>query len=356
MKIFITGTAGFIGFHLARRFLADGHDVVGYDGLTDYYDVRLKQARHRQLEALPRFRPVIGMLEDAALLTRTLAAFAPDIVLHFAAQAGVRYSIEHPQTYVDSNLTGTFNLLEALRATPPRHLILASTSSVYGANPGPAFVETNRTDFPLSIYAATKRATEAMSHSYAHLFAVPTTAVRLFTVYGPWGRPDMALLKFATAIDRGDPIEIYGGGQMSRDFTYIDDVVEAVARLLPLAPSPGNPVSAGDSLSPAAPWRVVNVAGGQPVQLLEFIATLEAALGKTALKTFLPMQPGDVAATMADTTLLRALTGFLPAHTLGQGIDAFVGWYRSASVQPFLEGICRPTKPFKQVDRHHKCR
>ena len=243
MKIFVTGTAGFIGFHLARRLLAEGHEVVGYDGLTDYYDVRLKHARHAMLAVSANFRPVIGRLENADLLQTTVRDFAPEIVLHFAAQAGVRYSIEHPETYVASNLDGTFNLLEALRASPPRHALLASTSSVYGANPGPAFRETERTDFPVSIYAATKRGTESLAHSYAHLFGIPTTMLRFFTVYGPWGRPDMAPLKFATAITRGTPLDIYGGGNMSRDFTYIDDVVEAVTRLIPVVPVQGHTAS-----------------------------------------------------------------------------------------------------------------
>ena len=329
MRILVTGSAGFIGFHLARRLLADGHDIVGYDGMTDYYDVRLKHARHRMLATSPNFRAVTGMLENADLLQRTMRDFAPDAVVHLAAQAGVRYSLEHPETYVSSNFVGTFNLLEALRATPVRHAILASTSSIYGANAGPAFAETERTDFPLSIYAATKRGTEALAHSYAHLFTIPVTLARFFTVYGPWGRPDMAPLKFATAISRGEPIEVYGHGNQSRDFTYIDDVVEALVRLLAVPPARGQPVSAADSLSPVAPWRTVNVAGGQPVPLMEFIAAFEVALGRPALKTFLPMQPGDVAATRADTTLLRALVGYVPQTPIADGVKAFVDWFKT---------------------------
>jgi UDP-glucuronate 4-epimerase len=329
MKILVTGSAGFIGFHLARRLLADGHDIVGYDGLTDYYDVRLKHARHGMLAASPRFRAVVGMLENADLLRRTVRDFAPDAVVHLAAQAGVRYSLEHPETYVSSNFVGTFNLLEALRAAPVRHAILASTSSIYGANAGPAFAEIERTDFPMSIYAATKRGTEALAHSYAHLFGIPTTLARFFTVYGPWGRPDMAPLKFATAISRGEPIEVYGHGKQSRDFTYIDDVVEALVRLLAVPPVVGRPVSAADSLSPVAPWRSVNIAGGQPVQLMEFIAAFEAALGRPAHKTFLPMQPGDVAATRADTGLLRDLIGYVPQTPVPDGVKAFVDWFRT---------------------------
>ena len=329
MNIFITGTAGFIGFHLARRLLADGHIVMGYDGLTDYYDVRLKRARHALLEASPDFTAIIGQLENADLLQSAIRDFGPDVVLHLAAQAGVRYSIEHPETYISSNLVGTFNLLEALRATPVKHAILASTSSIYGANPGPAFTETERSDFPLSIYAATKRSTEAMSHSYAHLFAIPTTLTRFFTVYGPWGRPDMAPIKFASAIEAGRAIDVYGHGNQSRDFTYIDDVVEAVVRLIPKPPATGASVSPADSISPVAPWRVVNIAGGQPVPLMDFIAAFEAALGRPALKNFLPMQPGDVSATRADTTLLRALTGFAPAVSVTAGVKAFCDWYRA---------------------------
>lgn len=329
MKVLVTGSAGFIGFHLARRLLADGHEVIGFDGLTDYYDVRLKHARHGMLAASEKFRPIVGMLENADLLQRTVHDFAPDAVVHLAAQAGVRYSLEHPETYVSSNFVGTFNLLEALRAAPVRHAILASTSSIYGANAGPAFAETERTDFPLSIYAATKRGTEALAHSYAHLFTIPVTLARFFTVYGPWGRPDMAPLKFASAISRGEPIEVYGHGRQSRDFTYIDDVVEALVRLIAVPPAAGQPVSPADSLSPVAPWRTVNVAGGQPVPLMEFIAAFETALGRPALKTFLPMQPGDVAATRADTTLLRDLVGYVPQTPIADGVKAFVDWFRS---------------------------
>lgn len=328
MRILITGSAGFIGFHLAQRALAEGHEVVGFDGLTDYYDVRLKRARQSILATSPKFRAVAGMLENAGLVRSVVTDFRPDRVLHFAAQAGVRYSIDHPQSYVSGNLDGTFNLLEALREHPPAHLVVASTSSVYGAHPPGAFVETDRTDYPLSIYAATKRGAEALTHSYASLFEIPTTCLRLFTVYGPWGRPDMAALKFADAISNGRPIEVYGEGKMSRDFTYIADVVEAVSRIADKPPT-GSPVHPRDTLSPAAPWRVVNVAGGAPRPLAEFIAAFEAAIGKAAIKTLLPMQPGDVASTEADVSLLRALIGYVPATPIGQGVAAVVDWYRS---------------------------
>ena len=328
MRTLITGSAGFIGFHLARKALADGHDVVGLDGLTDYYDVRLKHARQAILASSPRFRAVTGMLENADLVRAVVSDFKPDLVLHFAAQAGVRYSIDHPQSYVSGNLDGTFNLLEALRARPPVHLLVASTSSVYGAHPPGPFVEIDRTDYPLSIYAATKRGAEALTHSYASLFGIPTTCLRLFTVYGPWGRPDMAAFKFVDAISNGRPIEVYGEGHMSRDFTYVADVVEAVIRLSGKPPF-GMSAHAHDTLSPAAPWRVVNIAGGAPKPLAEFIAALEFALGRTAIKTLLPMQAGDVSATEADVSLLRALIGQAPATSITQGVAAVVDWYRT---------------------------
>lgn len=329
MRYFITGSAGFIGFHLARRLLADGYEVCGYDGLTDYYDPRLKRARQDMLVASPRFHAVIGRLENADLLRASLTDFSPDIVVHLAAQAGVRYSLDHPETYVSSNLVGTFNLLEALRTVPVRHALLASTSSIYGAGGDPVFAEVQRADFPLSVYAATKRGTEALAHSYAHLFRIPTTMLRFFTVYGPWGRPDMAPHGFASAILAGRPIEIFGQGRQSRDFTYIDDVIEAVVRLVDAAPVAGLRAAPEDSVSPVAPWRTVNVAGGRPVPLMQFVAAFEGALGRTAPRRYLPMQPGDVADTHADTTLLRALTGFVPAVTVEQGVRAFVDWYRT---------------------------
>ena len=329
MKFLITGTAGFIGFHLASRLLREGHEVLGFDALTDYYDVRLKRARHAVLSEHPGFRAIVGNLEDADLVGTTLAGAKPDILLHLAAQAGVRYSLEHPETYLASNTIGTFNLLEALRTTPVRHAILASSSSVYGGTPARLWAETDRTDFPLSIYAATKRGTEAMAHSYAHLFAIPVTMARFFTVYGPWGRPDMALFKFAAAIESGAPVEVYGEGRQSRDFTYIDDVVEAVIRLIDRPPAAGEAAGPTDPVSPVAPWRAVNIAGGRPVELMAFIAALERAIGRGATKTFVPMQPGDVANTRADTTLLRALTGFVPNVGIDEGVRAFVDWFKS---------------------------
>jgi len=325
MRVLVTGAAGFIGFHLSRRLLAAGHDVDGFDGMTPYYDVKLKQARWAELERSPRFRGRVAMLEDAAALA-DFAEPKPDVLVHLAAQAGVRYSLENPRAYVDANLVGTFNVMEAARGT--RHFLLASTSSVYGANAAMPFRETDRTDHPLTLYAATKKAGEDMAHSYAHLWKIPTTAFRFFTVYGPWGRPDMALFKFVAAGLRGEPIDVYGHGEMKRDFTYVEDLVEAIVRLLDKPPREGEPVGETDSLSPAAPYRVVNIGGGQPVGLLPFIDAIERALGRTLEKRMLPMQKGDVPATWAAPDLLQALTGYVPTTDVETGVRAFVEWYR----------------------------
>lgn len=327
MRFLITGTAGFVGFHLARRLLADGHDVQGIDALTPYYDVALKKKRHEVLAGSNRFTAHIAHLEDGELIAEIHAAAKPDVIVHLAAQAGVRYSLENPEAYIRSNVDGTFNLLEIMRPSPPKHFIFASTSSVYGANKVMPFRETDRTDHPLTLYAATKKAGELMAHSYAHLFDIPTTVVRFFTVYGPWGRPDMALFKFVDAILKGKPIDVFGEGRMSRDFTYVGDLVEAIARLVPLVPERGA-ASDGDSLSPAAPWRVVNIGGGSPVELSAFIEAIETKLGKKAQKNLLPMQPGDVTDTFANADLLEKLTGYRPSTTVEEGVGAFVDWYR----------------------------
>lgn len=328
-RILVTGTAGFIGFSLARRLLADGHVVCGVDGMTPYYDVALKRRRHAILNALNGFASHEFMLEDAGAVLRVARSFEPEIVVHLAAQAGVRYSLENPRAYIDANLVGTFNLMEAVREVRPAHFLLASTSSVYGANADMPFGENDRTDHPLTLYAATKKATEAMAHSYAHVWKLPTTAFRFFTVYGPWGRPDMALFKFVDAILHDRPIEIYGNGEMSRDFTYIDDLVEAVVRLLPEIPTIGQRAPAGpDSLSPAAPFRIVNIGGGEPVGLMAYVETIERHLGRKAKKIMLPMQTGDVPATFARADLLKSLTGFKPRTSVDDGVKRFVDWYR----------------------------
>lgn len=331
MKILVTGSAGFIGFHLSSRLVRDGHSVLGYDGMTSYYDVALKRHRNDNLSAHPNYRFVEAMLEDRETLARTLADFAPDIVVHLAAQAGVRYSIEAPETYLSSNVAGTFNLLEALKDRGVRHLLFASSSSVYGGNESLPFTESERSDFPVSLYAATKKAGEALTHSYAHLYGIPTTCFRFFTVYGPAGRPDMALYKFVERIEAGLPIEIYGEDGMVRDATGVDDLVEAVIRLIDAVPRKGHPVlgdGVSDSLSPVAPWRTVNIAGGRPVALMDFIAAIEYALGKTAIRIARPRQKGDVVKTLADPGLLKALTGFVPQTPIDTIVAEFVAWYR----------------------------
>ena len=329
MRFLITGAAGFIGYHLSRRLLDDGHSVVGADGMTPYYDVSLKHARLAQLTRTNAFAFHQFMLEDAQALSRCVEEAKPDVVIHLAAQAGVRYSIENPRAYVDSNLVGMFNVLEAVRACAPKHFLFASTSSVYGANAAMPFRETDRADHPLTLYAATKKAGEAMAHSYAHLWKIPTTGFRFFTVYGPWGRPDMALFKFVSASLAGEPIDVYGHGAMKRDFTYVDDLVEAVARLVDRAPVEGAPVCEIDTLSPAAPYRVVNIGGGNPVGLLDFIDEVERALGAPVKRRMLDMQPGDVPETYASADLLEALTGYRPATPLAEGVRAFVEWRRA---------------------------
>jgi UDP-glucuronate 4-epimerase len=331
MRYLITGTAGFIGFHLARRLLDEGHFVVGFDGMTPYYDVKLKEKRTAILARSNGFKAVTGMLEDKAALDRAAELAEPDVIVHLAAQAGVRYSLENPRSYVDSNLVGSFNILELARNLQPKHLLLASTSSVYGANEKIPFAESDKADEQMTIYAATKKSMELMAHSYAHLFNIPTTAFRFFTVYGPWGRPDMALFKFVDAIKNDRPIEIYGEGKMSRDFTYIDDLVEGIVRLIGVVPSEENRIVSEtiiDTLSKNAPFRVVNIGGGQPVGLMSFVETIETMLGKKAIRKMLPMQPGDVHNTYAVPDLLVALTGFRPQIEVDEGVKRFVEWYQ----------------------------
>ncbi|QUS36421.1 SDR family NAD(P)-dependent oxidoreductase [Falsirhodobacter algicola] len=325
-KILITGTAGFIGFHLARRLLDEGAEVIGIDAITDYYDTGLKRRRHALLAEHAAFTAHEARIEEPGLMKR-LAAEA-DVIVHLAAQAGVRYSIDAPRSYVEANLIGTFEVLEAARAAGTAHLMIASTSSAYGANVKMPYAETDKADHQMSFYAATKKATEAMAHSYAHLYDIPVTMFRFFTVYGPWGRPDMALFKFTDAILKDRPIDIYNNGDMSRDFTYIDDLVEGLRRLMDTPPRRDAPVE-GDSLSPVAPFRVVNIGNGAPSRLLDFVDAVEAAVGRPAQRNMLPMQPGDVPATWADTALLERLIGPLPQTPLAEGVARFVAWYRA---------------------------
>lgn len=326
---FVTGSAGFIGYHLSALLLARGWRVVGVDSLSDYYDPALKRRRHGMLSGAGDFTPVIGDVSDPGLAKSLMAEHAPEALIHLAAQAGVRHSIDAPRDYVQANLLGTFEILEAARAHPPAHMLLASTSSAYGANTRMPYRETMKTDAQMSFYAATKKANEAMAHSYAHLYGLPTTMFRFFTVYGPWGRPDMALFKFTRAILGGDPIDVYNHGKMRRDFTYVTDLVQGIADLIDVPPG-AVPVGDHDSLSPVAPHRVVNIGNGETVELSRFIEAIETATGKTAIRNLMDIQPGDVPATWADTTLLTDLLGApLPRTDVEVGVQAFVDWYRA---------------------------
>jgi UDP-glucuronate 4-epimerase len=329
-RVLITGTAGFIGYHLARLLLSEGFTVHGYDGMTDYYDVTLKRRRHAMLHQMPGFAATEAMLEDQALFDTVADDFRPDVIIHLAAQAGVRYSLENPRAYLDANVIGTFNVMEAARRHKVGHLLMASTSSVYGANTAMPFRETDKADTQLTIYAATKKATESMSHAYAHLWDLPTTMFRFFTVYGTWGRPDLAYFKFTEAILNGRPIDIYNHGDMYRDFTHVGDLVRAIRLLIdvpPVRPKDGV-VPEGDSLSPVAPWRVVNIGNSEKVRLLDLVEAIEDSLGIKAIRNYMEMQPGDVFATWADATLLQRLTGYRPQTALRDGMAEFVAWYR----------------------------
>lgn len=330
-RVLITGTAGFIGFHLAKLLLAEGFQVHGYDGMTDYYDVRLKERRHQMLLQNDAFSKTEGMLEDEEKVWKVADEFKPDVIVHLAAQAGVRYSLENPRAYLDSNIIGTFNVMEAARKLEVKHLLMASTSSVYGANEEMPFVETEKADTQLTIYAATKKANESMGHSYAHLWNLPVTMFRFFTVYGTWGRPDLALYKFVDAILDGRPIDIYNHGDMYRDFTYVDDLVRGIRLLIdavPERPASRDDIPEWDSLSPVAPFRIANIGNSEKVRLLDFIDAIEESLGMKAERNYMGMQMGDVPATWANADLLQNLTGYTPQTDFREGIDLFVTWFR----------------------------
>jgi UDP-glucuronate 4-epimerase len=331
LKILVTGAAGFIGMHVAERLLARGDHVLGLDNLNDYYDVSLKQARLARLAPNPGFRFVKLDVADRGGIADLFARERPERVVHLAAQAGVRYSLKNPHVYVDSNVVGFLDILEGCRHAGVQHLVYASSSSVYGGNTRMPYSEHDNVDHPISLYAATKKANELMAHAYSHLYGLPATGLRFFTVYGPWGRPDMALFLFTKAILEGRPIDVFNQGKMQRDFTYVDDVVEAVVRILDRAPQrdPDFKPDAPDPAASWAPYRIYNIGNHQPVNLMTYIETLEKALGKTANKNFMPLQDGDVTSTFADTDDIRSFTGFAPATPVEQGIGRFVAWYRS---------------------------
>lgn len=328
-RVFVTGTAGFIGFHFAKLLLDEGYVVHGFDGMTDYYDVSLKRARHDLLCQYDNFTATEAMLEDMDSLSEAADACQPDVIVHLAAQAGVRYSIENPRSYVESNIVGTFNVLEVARQHAVSHLLMASTSSVYGANTKMPYKETDKVDSQVSFYAATKKANEAMGHAWANIHNIPITMFRFFTVYGPWGRPDMALFKFTKGILEETPIDIYNNGEMYRDFTFVTDLVRGIRLLIDAVPGTDALAIEDDSLSQVAPFRVVNIGNSQKVKLLDFVDLLELALGKTAKRNYLSMQTGDVLATWADASLLNDLTGYKPETRIEDGVASFVEWYKS---------------------------
>ena len=330
MKIFITGSSGFIGFHLSKKLLDSGHSVHGFDSMNNYYDVKLKKARYEILKRYKKFSFTKNNLENQKVLSNTILKFKPKIIIHLAAQAGVRYSIEKPRVYLDSNITGTYNIIELAKKVNVKHLLIASSSSVYGANKKLPFKEIDKTETQLSIYAATKKSTESIAHSYSNIWKVPITMLRFFTVYGPWGRPDMALFKFTKGIIDNKKIDIYNKGKMYRDFTYIDDIVNGIKALINKAPNLKqlNKIK-NDSLSSVAPFRVLNIGNTRKVYLLDFIDALEKELGKKAIRNYMPMQKGDVKMTLSDTTLLKKLTGYNPKTNFRLGIKNFLKWYLS---------------------------
>ncbi len=329
MKILVTGAAGFIGFHLSRRLLNDGHTVIGLDMINDYYDVSLKEARLKQLEPFDHFSFVKIDLAARNEMEDLFKQHAFDRVVNLAAQAGVRYSLKNPHAYISSNIVGFTNILEGCRHSKVPHLIYASSSSVYGLNTRMPFSVHDNVDHPISLYAASKKSNELMAHTYSYLYNIPTTGLRFFTVYGPWGRPDMALFLFTKAIQEDRPIDVFNNGKMKRDFTYIDDIIEGVVRVMEQVPEP-NPDWDGNAPDPGtspAPYRLYNIGNNQPVELMDFIKAIEDALGKEAKKNFLPMQPGDVPATYADVASLSTATGFRPDTDINQGIKNFIEWY-----------------------------
>lgn len=331
-RILVTGTAGFIGFHLAKLLLKEGFIVHGIDAMTDYYDVNLKRRRHQMLLQSPGFSATECWIEDMDRLSQVAREFQPDVIVHLAAQAGVRFSLENPRAYLDSNIVGTFNIMEIAKELEVEHLLMASTSSVYGANEDMPFSEADKCDTPLTFYAATKKANESMAHSYAHLWSLPTTMFRFFSVYGPWGRPDLALFKFVDAILDGRPIDIYNHGDMYRDFTYVEDLVRGIRLLIDAVPprveSPIE-IEEWDSLSPVAPYRIVNIGNSEKVRLLDFIDAIEDELGRKAERNYMGMQKGDVPASWADASILKNLTGYQPRTDVRDGIAKFVAWFRN---------------------------
>ncbi len=328
MKIFITGSSGFIGFHLSKKLLDKGHTVHGFDSMNNYYDIKLKKARYQILQEYTKFSFTKGIVENQKIISKSILSFKPKVIIHLAAQAGVRYSIEKPRVYLDSNIIGTYNIIELAKKINVKHLLIASSSSVYGANKKLPFKEIDKTETQLSIYAATKKSTESIAHSYSNIWKLPITMLRFFTVYGPWGRPDMALFKFTRGIINKKKIDIYNHGKMYRDFTYIDDIVDGINALINKAP---NLKQLGkiknDSLSPVAPFRILNIGNTHKVYLLDFINALEKELGAKAIRNYMPMQKGDVKMTLSDTTLLKKLTGYNPKTKYKVGIKNFLKWY-----------------------------
>ncbi len=329
MKVLITGAAGFIGCELALRLLREGHDIVGVDNFSTYYDVQLKRDRVRRCAVYSeRFKLHEIGVENEVAMTEIFKTEKPDIVVHLAAQAGVRHSLEHPRDYISSNIVGSFNVIDLSRLYNVKHLILASTSSAYGANQKFPFEETDPAPYPLTIYAASKLSSELIAHSHAHLYGTPTTVLRFFSVYGPWGRPDMAFFLFTDKIFKGEPIDVFNHGDLLRDFTYVDDIAESIRRLMDVPPRQGEPITRDDSLSPVAPLRLVNIGNSKPVKLMDYIEAIETSIGRPAVKNMIDMQPGDVKQTYADATLLKELTDYTPCTDVNEGIAKFVDWYR----------------------------